>query len=242
VITTAPPAIAVCVAQASRSYEIAPARLWHQIRDAKGGVGVAHVPKSWIPILRDRASFVRLAQTDPRSQATADCLSIYAAGWIMETIQIDAGIRTEMINWQRGHESLSLLRRAQPWIPMIREASFYTGVPAPLIEAVISQESGFNPRAVSSAGAEGLMQLMPATARRMGVTDPMNPAQNIFGGAVLLKRLTTRFSGRLSLILAAYNAGSAAVDQYGGVPPYRQTMNYVPSVESLYRTWQANDK
>ena len=95
------------------------------------------------------------------------------------------------------------------------------------------QESGFNPRAVSSAGAQGLMQLMPATARGLGVGNSFDPAQAVDGAARLLRDLKAEF-GRVDLALAAYNAGPGAVHRYGGIPPYPETQNYVRSVLAIF--------
>ncbi len=103
------------------------------------------------------------------------------------------------------------------------------GVDAKLVRAVVKAESSFNPRSVSSAGAMGLMQLMPDTARSLGVTDPFDPAQNLDGGVRYLKGLMERF-GDLRLALAAYNAGPNAVRRSGGVPPFTETQNYVERV------------
>jgi len=107
-------------------------------------------------------------------------------------------------------------------------------VPAPLIRAVIHQESGADPSAISTAGAMGLMQLMPGTARAYGVDNPFDPAQNVAGGAAYLSDLLRRYHGDVKLALAAYNAGSGAVAKYGGVPPYAETQNYVRSILSIY--------
>lgn len=122
-----------------------------------------------------------------------------------------------------------------PYAGLINAAATRTGVPAELIAAVARQESGFDPSAVSSAGAQGLMQLMPATADGLGVTDSFDPAQAIDGGARLLATLLDRF-GRVDHALAGYNAGPGAVLRYGGIPPYPETQNYVKSVLAMVRS------
>ncbi|WP_257430403.1 transglycosylase SLT domain-containing protein [Nocardioides carbamazepini] len=119
-----------------------------------------------------------------------------------------------------------------PYAELIDAAAARTGVPGGLIAAVARQESGFDPRAVSSAGAQGLMQLMPGTAQGLGVTNPFDPAQAIDGGARLLRSLLDRF-GRTDLALAAYNAGPGAVARYGGIPPYQETQSYVRNVMAM---------
>jgi soluble lytic murein transglycosylase-like protein len=108
------------------------------------------------------------------------------------------------------------------------------GVDPQLVLAVIRQESGFNPKAHSHKQAQGLMQLIPATAARFGVDNPWNPRENIRGGVAYLNWLLRRYHGDVALALAGYNAGENAVDQYGGIPPYRETRNYVQRILSAY--------
>ncbi|HEY3265994.1 MAG TPA: lytic transglycosylase domain-containing protein [Armatimonadota bacterium] len=117
--------------------------------------------------------------------------------------------------------------------PMIADASARHGVDPAILRSVIKAESGFNPKAVSSAGAQGLMQLMPATARALGVADSFDPAQNIDGGARYLRHLLDKFGGNTSLAVAAYNAGPGSVEKYGGVPPFAETREYVQRVTGL---------
>lgn len=116
---------------------------------------------------------------------------------------------------------------------IFEEAAARYNVPARLLKAVAKAESDFNPNAVSHAGAVGVMQLMPGTARSLGVSDPYDARQNIMGGAKYLKENLDRF-GDVSLALAAYNAGPGAVQKYSGIPPYNETQNYVKKVLSYY--------
>jgi soluble lytic murein transglycosylase-like protein len=120
----------------------------------------------------------------------------------------------------------------------IRQASALYQIPEPLVRAVIKVESDYDPRAVSYAGARGLMQLMPETAARMQVKDINDPRENIFGGVRYLRVLANMFNGDLELSVAGYNAGEGAVMQYGGIPPYAQTRDYVVKVTKFYRRYR----
>lgn len=114
----------------------------------------------------------------------------------------------------------------------VRNASRRYGLPANLIRSVIRHESNFDPRARSHAGAQGLMQLMPATAQELGVDNPFDIQQNIDGGSRYLKNMLDQFDGDLRKALAAYNAGPGTVRRYGGIPPYPETRNYIRKVIS----------
>ena len=123
--------------------------------------------------------------------------------------------------------------------PLIESASRTHGVDVALVHAVISAESGYNPMAVSKAGARGIMQLMPDTASRFGVRDIMDPVENIQGGVKYLRELMTLFNGNMELAVAAYNAGENAVIRHGHrIPPYAETIHYVPKVLGFYRKFQ----
>ena len=122
---------------------------------------------------------------------------------------------------------------------LIDEAARLYQLPEPFIRAVMRVESDFNPTVVSRAGAMGLMQLMPKTARSMGVSDPFDVRQNILGGARYLRLLANRFKGDLVLTVAAYNAGEGAVEKYNGIPPYKETQRYVRRVLKHYYAYRS---
>ncbi len=117
---------------------------------------------------------------------------------------------------------------------VISEASKRHGVSFSLLKALIKTESDFNPQAVSSAGASGLMQLMPENIKILKIKNPFDPRENIMGGARYLKQLINRFDGKLPLALAAYNAGPGAVEQYRRIPPFKETENFVREVMKYY--------
>lgn len=126
------------------------------------------------------------------------------------------------------------VKTSSQYAPVIAEAARAHGVDPRLVAAVVGRESAWNPNAVSPVGACGLMQLMPSTARYLGVNNIFDARENIFGGTKYLRTLLETFDGDLDLTLAAYNAGPGAVQKYKGVPPYRETRAYVRAVRASY--------
>ena len=124
-------------------------------------------------------------------------------------------------------------RRVKAYMPYIEEMALKHDIDPKLIQAVIATESCYDHRAVSRVGAQGLMQLMPGTAADLGVSNPFDPRQNISGGVRYLRQMLDTFNQNEKLALAAYNAGPNAVKKYGGIPPYKETRNYVKKIMKL---------
>ena len=145
-------------------------------------------------------------------------------------------------NWGSSEASVlpSYSKNKNAFDSIIKQAAQTHGVSEGLIKAVMHTESGFNTHARSPVGAQGLMQLMPATARRFNVSNAYDPHQNIMAGAKYLAWLMKRFNGNTSLALAGYNAGEGNVSKYGGIPPFRETQDYVRRVTSRYHNLYSN--
>lgn len=129
-----------------------------------------------------------------------------------------------------GADFSSYLKTDKNLDDIFAEASQVYNVSVDLLKAMTKQESNFNPNATSRSGAQGLMQLMPATAASLGVQNAYDPYQNIMGGAKYIRQMLDKYNGNVSLALAAYNAGSNNVDKYGGIPPFAETQNYVAKI------------
>ncbi|MFA5240783.1 MAG: lytic transglycosylase domain-containing protein [Sulfuricella sp.] len=184
------------------------------------------------------------------ADARADIYAYTAADGSVSLSNVPADSRFRTFVFERNRADAPAFTSAPARQPLIRagkvrfermveEVARAHGLEGALLHAVISVESQYNPRAVSRKGAAGLMQLMPATARRYGVSDSFDPAQNLHGGAKYLRDLLTLFNSDMSLALAAYNAGENAVIRHGNrIPPFRETRNYVPRVLDYYRQYR----
>ncbi|MBI3644401.1 MAG: lytic transglycosylase domain-containing protein [Acidobacteriales bacterium] len=166
---------------------------------------------------KQRASILKQVTSVTGSSATV-AESFFSAPWIEAPAGLTAG--------SAPCEPLA----APDLEKLIEQSATQEGVKADLIRAVINQESGGRPCAVSSKGAQGLMQLMPATSAQFGLGDPFEPRQNVEAGTKLLKQLIAKYKGDVALALSAYNAGETRVDREGGVPAIPETMQYVTSI------------
>ena len=172
-------------------------------------------------------SFAKMLEETQKSNSTISMPNI-----VSKTPQVQKS--SNLYGYVENSGKISKSAEKAQILNLVSQLSKKYDIDEKLVRSVIKQESGFNPKAVSSAGAMGLMQLMPATAKGLGVTDALNPVQNVDGGIRHLKGLLARYNGNLVLALAAYNAGGGNVDKYKGVPPFKETQNYVKSILKDY--------
>lgn len=222
---------AACERQAEAAYNVASVRV-EQILSGPhpvGSIGPMGIPKAWLPLLMKSGFNPLLVETDT-------CMSIAAGVWILGVEGLEEGGAPSSY---AGGVSPSIAPPA--WLlPIVAQASVRYEMPESLILAVAAQESGFKPDVTSPAGAQGLMQLMPGTAAQYSVANPYNAVESVMGGVAYLADLRAQFDGNIPLMLAAYNAGSQAVLDYGDhIPPFQETEAYVPEVVARYRTYAA---
>jgi len=234
-----------CIAEASSAYHVQSAAIEAIIAhglpagvEREGRVGPMAIPVQWLPIFDSMG-------IDRDSIRTDACENIFAGTWIMAYMAaIQAAIPATQASTMHHsyHGSAAFAARRQRWLPVVEAAAAETGVPAGLIDAVITVESGYQVNAVSKSSppAIGMMQLLKSTAGMFG-GNPWDGVQNIRMGARYLAQLARQFGGDLNLTLAAYNAGPAAVTRNGyRIPPYAETQAYVPNVIALYAASAGN--
>ena len=174
--------------------------------------------------------------------ARADIYAFTDSAGVVHYTNVPTDSRYERLLIEPSSTAGTELRaKAAPFSDLIDEAAGHANVSPALLRAVIAVESAFDPKAVSRKGAQGLMQLLPATARRYGVHRPLDPRDNLRGGASYIRDLLKRYGNDLELALAAYNAGEDAVDRHGRtIPPFPETQAYVPAVLRFYRRFLAD--
>ncbi len=191
--------------------------------------------------LTDTTTNVASTLNDYSSELSANLLALTAVNSstnvLSELLNEDQNSTTidQYIKDYTGQTSYeNVLAGASKYSDAISKAASTYNVPEKLIAAIMKQESNFNPNAVSTAGASGLMQLMPSTAKFLGIDDPFNPEQNIMGGTKYLRQMLDQFDDNIEVALAAYNAGPGNVKKYNGIPPFNETTNYVKKVLNYF--------
>jgi soluble lytic murein transglycosylase len=152
----------------------------------------------------------------------------------MSNVPVDARFRFKEKEAGQNETKIFSGKSERGYDKLIDRIARSEGLDSDLLRAVVETESNYDPKAVSKKGAVGLMQLMPETARGMGVTDPLHPEENLEAGARHLRRLIDKYEGKLTLALSAYNAGENAVERYKGIPPFPETQDYVRKVLKAY--------
>lgn len=180
-------------------------------------------------------AFATMSATADVSMNETAGVAVHATAEELENLQNVAAALTDKI---RQAES-EIIEAPANLRPALAEAAVKHDVPVRLLEAVAKKESNFNPRAVSPVGAQGLMQIMPITQRHLGVSNPFDPSESLDAGAKYLRENLDRYKGDVALALAAYNAGPGNVAKYNGIPPFRETQNYVRTIIRDYGSYRA---
>jgi len=209
----------------------------NRIADITGAPAAAPIPPAAAPAQATQAVGTDgLPIIDPSKLGSSPFASLVQAAMVGQGVQplVDG----DGIPYAGNPEAPAMVPPAQI-NQLVSANSAQWNVDPNLIKAIIANESGFNANATSSAGAQGLMQLMPGTASGLGVTNSYDPDQNVWGGTRYIKGLLDKFGGDMKRAVAAYNAGPGAVEKYGGVPPYAETQNYVQNVLASYAKYSA---
>ena len=192
-------------------------------------------------IYKDNSWQVLLTNVNPAGNFDKFTKKVKVTYYPEAKIQTGGSAPSTATNGYNGFGSPSPSANRNAYDAFIRDSAARHGVDPALIKAMMHTESAFNPNARSPVGAQGLMQLMPATARRFKVNNAWNPAENIEGSAKYIAWLMRRFNNNVEFAVAGYNAGEGNVDKYNGIPPFKETRNYVKSVMSRYHSLYKND-